>query len=97
MLFQINAERILSYYIAEIVISPEIEFKIRVKHHLTGDEIRAALIYSKNIYVKEQFHPTYGTRLVAKGILENGQMLIAYLHPLNQEMGIWFLGTAWKI
>lgn len=87
----------MDHYIAQIRISPAVEFKIRIKHHLTGEEVRFALIYRTDVIGKGNFHPIYGFRLKVRGKLENGQMLIAYLHPLNRELGIWFLGTAWKI
>ena len=86
----------MAYYIAEIRISPAVEFKIRVKHNLTGDDVRRILIRNRNFKTSEKFDAIRGFRLRVQGKMENGQMLIAYLHPLDQENGIWFLGTAWK-
>ncbi len=57
----------LRIYIAEIRIDQSIEHKIRVKHNLTGAEVREALVLRRDIKAGWENHPQHGRRLIALG------------------------------
>ena len=82
-------------YISDIQISPAVEAKIRLKHNLTGADVRDAFIYRSDIEAAWLFTPNYGQRLMVKGKIYDGRTILAYLYEVNFEFGIWKLGTAW--
>lgn len=50
---------------ARLDIPPGVEDKIRTKHNLTGEEIRAAVIFSGDVRFREHVHENYGHRILA--------------------------------
>ncbi len=85
--------------IAELIIPPEVEAKIRQKpnHRLTGDEVREALIYARDAQAKWVEHKVHGRRVEARGTTYRGRPVIAYVDPLdpaNEEEGTFVLRTA---
>lgn len=85
-------------YVAVLVIDPPIEAKIRGKDPpLTGDDLRAAILYSKDTRTAWEDHEIHGRRLVAAGRTYDGVEFIAYLLPANEgdpEEGTFVLKTA---
>ncbi|WP_449064295.1 hypothetical protein [Planomonospora algeriensis] len=81
-------------YISQVDIPDAIEDKIRTKHNLTGAEVRAALIYGRDVVGHEQTHELYGTRVIVYAGTRNGQQFQAFLYPVDRAEGIYRLGTA---
>ena len=77
-----------------IHIRPEIEGKIRTKHHLTGDEVRSTFVMQPDVSGAWEDHPTYGRRYVAIGLSYEGRPVIAWFFELDGAEGVWDLGTA---
>ena len=80
-----------------MIISPEIEAKLRAKHHLTGDQIRRAVCWGAHDRAAWDNDPVYGERLVVTGSDEETGPLIAYLRPVDESDGTWECLTAWRL
>jgi hypothetical protein len=84
--------------IAVVVIDPSVEAKIRTKHFpLTAEDVRAALVYGRDVETRWENHETHGLRLVARASTHDGVEFIAYLLPGNEgdpEEGTFVLKTA---
>lgn len=83
--------------IMEIRISPAVEFKLRSKHGLTGDEVRSALIYPAHTQKSWDYSNLHNLRLRVIGKTETNRNLVAYLYPVSPRLGIWNLATSWYI
>ncbi|MFG1707156.1 hypothetical protein ACFLIM_28570 [Nonomuraea sp. M3C6] len=70
-------------YIAEVIIPPEKEEKIRKKHDCTGDDVREALIYGMDVVAEWVDDDIHGERVEAKAVFWNGRPFVAYLDPRN--------------
>jgi len=90
-----QSEPLLIEYISEIRISPAVEAKIRLKHNITGADVRGAFVYRNDIEAAWVLTPNYGQRLEVKGKIYDGRTILAYLFEVSYEFGIWNLGTAW--
>ncbi|MEV4096993.1 hypothetical protein [Streptosporangium saharense] len=82
-------------YVARLDIPPSVENKIRTKHSLTGDEVRAALVFRKDVQFKEDDHEAYGLRILAHATTRQGRQFLAVLYVVNTDEGVYRLGTAY--
>jgi hypothetical protein len=84
--------------IAVVIIDPSIEEKIRTKHApLTGEDVRQALVYARDVEAGWEDDPEHGTRVVAHASTYSGTEFVAYLMPANEgdpEEGTFILKTA---
>jgi hypothetical protein len=83
--------------VADLIIDPSVEAKIRRKHGLTGAEVKQAVVYAKDLQAEWQDDPERGRRLVVQGTTYLGRPFIAYMVPLNEhdeEEGTFKLKTA---
>lgn len=84
--------------IAVLIISPDVAEKIRTKHPpLTAEDVKAALLYGRNVTLGWEDHELYGRRLVAQATTYGRVEFIAYMRPLNEndpEEGTFDLRTA---
>jgi hypothetical protein len=85
--------------IAELIIPPEVEAKIRQKpnHNLTGVEVREAVIYSSDTRARWVEDAEHGRRLQVRGTTYRGRPVIAYMVPQSwddEEEGTFILKTA---
>jgi hypothetical protein len=90
---------VASVYVAELIIPPTVEAKIRTKpnHNLTGTEVREAVLFAKDTQAGWVEDDKHGRRLMAKGTTYRGRPVIAYMDPLNpndEEEGTFVLRTA---
>jgi hypothetical protein len=86
--------------VAELIIPPEVEVKIRQKHNLTGQEVREALLYARDAVAKWVEDDVYGRRLMVRGSTYLGRPVIAYMKPRNpddENEGTFILRTAMTI
>lgn len=81
--------------IMEIRITPAVEFKLRTKHGLTGAIVREAIQIPAQVSSEWVMDPVQGRRLYVYGFLSRKIRIVAYLHPVETDMGIWNLATAW--
>lgn len=81
---------------ARLDIPPSIEDKIRTKHNLTGDEVRAALVFQRDARFAERDHEVYGRRILAMATTRSGKPFIAWLYAVRAEEGIYRLATAYS-
>lgn len=81
---------------ARLDIPPGVEDKIRTKHNLTGDEVRAAVIFRNDVRFREDVHEDYGHRILALTATRQGKTIIAVMYVVNAEEGIYRLGTAYS-
>jgi hypothetical protein len=82
-------------YVARLDIPPSVEDKIRTKHDLTGDEVRAAIVFRNDVQFREDDHEVYGVRVLASATTRQGRPILAVLYVVNTEEGIYRLGTAY--
>lgn len=84
--------------VAVLVIDPSVEAKIRDKHFpLTAEDVRAAVVYGRDIETRWEDHETHGLRLLVRGTTYAGVEFVAYLMPANEgdpEEGTFVLKTA---
>ena len=85
----------MAYRIIDIRISPTVEFKLRLKHSLTGDLVRKEVQYPQSVYSKWVNDSNYGKRLMVRAKLGQKRTLIAYLYQNHLDPEIWHLATAW--
>lgn len=71
--------------IAVVIIDPPIEGKLRLKHGLTGDMIREALVYRSDIRARLVTDDVHGERLEVRATTYSGTEFIAYLLPANEH------------
>ena len=83
-------------WIGSIVVDPEVETKLRIKHGLTGGQVEAAVAFGGHTRAAWDDHPVYGRRLVVVGSDSSGE-IIAYLKPLDESDGLWECLTAWRL
>ena len=76
--------------IIDVFISPAMDEKINVKHHVTADEVRAACSRVIDSFWVEDDR---GPRLYVFGYSDFGAVLIVVLYPTDRQ-GYWNLGTA---
>lgn len=80
-------------YIAVVEIDPSCEEKIRKKHHITGDEVREAIILT-DVSARWDDSEVHGLRLVVTGCTRAGREVFAVLQPFDPTDGVWRLRTA---
>jgi hypothetical protein len=84
--------------VAALIIDESVAVKIRTKHPpLTAEDLRAAILYSRNIQTRWQEHEEHGRRLVVRGRTYQGVEFVAYLLPAvehDPEEGTFVLKTA---
>lgn len=85
----------MAYRIIEIRISPTVEFKLRLKHGLTGDFVREEVQFPQIVKGSWVTDLTYGKRLLVRANLSQSRTLIAYLYQNHLDPEVWHLGTAW--
>ncbi|WP_305784178.1 hypothetical protein [Symbioplanes lichenis] len=83
-----------SIYIAEIRISAPIERKIKVKHNVTPEKVREALVLRTDITAGWENHEQHGRRVVALGHTAVQRPILAALYPVDPSDGVWNLMTA---
>ena len=86
--------------VAQLIIPPEVEAKIRRKHSLTGQEVREAVIYARDAEARWTKDAEHGRRLMARGSTHKGRPVIAYMDPQNpndENEGTFVLRTAMTI
>ena len=83
-------------WVGEIRFDPEITAKLREKHGLTPDQVRAAVAWGGHDEARWDTDPTYGRRLIVTGSDDQGP-LRAYLRPIDRDDGLWECLTAWRI
>ncbi len=88
-------ESILKKYIAEIRISPAVEFKLRSKHGLTGQKVREEIQSQRPISARWIIDSIHGKRLQVKNKINKNQILVVFLHPDHIHSEVWHLATAW--
>ena len=76
-----------------IQISDEMEFKIRTRRFVTGDQIREACIPDAYDDAGWHNHPEYGRRLLVDCRTYDNVRLKVILKPINVPEGIWRLRT----
>lgn len=81
-------------YIAQVLIDPSIEAKIKTKHNVTSDDVRSALEYPARVSAAWEEHPDHGRRLVASGTTRTGRPILAWLEPVDETDGTWRLRSA---
>jgi len=84
-------------WIGQVIISPEVEAKLRTAHYLTGDQIRQAVCWGAHDRAAWDNDSVYGERLVVTGSTDETGPLIAYLRPVDESDGTWECLTAWRI
>jgi hypothetical protein len=83
-------------WIGEIRFDPEVEQKLRQKHALTPDQVRAAVALGSDDGMRWDEHEKYGRRLIVRGSATEGA-IEAYLRPIDQTDGLWKCVTAWRL
>ncbi len=82
-------------YIAEIRISDRVLAKLADKHQVAGFEVREAFVLTPLERAGWEFDDERGGwRLLATGTTYADRKLDAVLYPIDEEEGIWWLGTA---
>ena len=73
--------------IADLIISPEVEAKIRQKpnHRLTGQEVREAVVYAVDAQARWVEDERHGRRLMVRSSTYKGRPVIAYMIPQNPD------------
>ena len=84
------------FWIAEIKASLAMQQKLREKHYLTIEEVRAACIPDTYESAGWETDGKHGTRLLVR-TRDKGGTMIVYLMPIDVREGIWRLRTAWRI
>ncbi|MGH3692592.1 MAG: hypothetical protein ACRDRX_01060 [Pseudonocardiaceae bacterium] len=85
------------FWIAEIQISDEMEYKIRTRRFVTGDQIREACIPDAYDDAGWHNHPEHGRRLLVVCRTSDNVRLKVILKPLNVPEGIWRLRTVLRM
>jgi hypothetical protein len=83
--------------VAQLIIPPEVEAKIRRKHGLTGQEVREAVVYARDAAAKWLEDDEHGYRLAIRGSTYKGRPVIAYMDPQDpsdENEGAFILRTA---
>lgn len=81
-------------WIGQVDCTPEVRAKVRKKHGLDADEVIGAIAYGNSLKLTWSSSEKYGRRLVARGTLDGGREVVAYLHPVDEGDGHYRLGTA---
>lgn len=93
-----NLASVPKVYVAVLIIDPSIETKIRGKDPpLTGDEVRAAVLYSNAMRSGWEDSEVHGRRLVVRTTTYAGIEFVAYMLPADEddpEEGTFILKTA---
>ena len=85
------------FWIAEIQISDEMEYKIRTRRFVTGDQIREACIPDAYDDAGWHNHPEHGWRLLVECHTFDNVRRKVILGPINVAEGIWRLRTVLRI
>jgi hypothetical protein len=81
------------FWIAEIQISEEMEYKIRSRRYVTGDQVRQACIPDAYERAGWHDHPEHGRRLLVVCHTSDNVRLKVILQPIDVAEGIWRLRT----
>lgn len=80
-------------HVAVIEIDSSVEFKIRSKHHITGDVVREALLAGDCRRAWEYDEANGGWRLVCLGTSADGRHVIGVLLLIDRDAGHYKLKT----
>jgi len=83
-------------YIAVLRCSEETEEKINSKHHVALDQVREAVVLTPVRSSGWDLDPVRGARLLVAGTTYEGHVLNVVLYPVDEDEGIWDLGTAMR-
>lgn len=86
-----------SVWIVDVLITPEVEHKLWVKHGLKSSDVEEAVRFGAYREGRWHEHPIYGRRLLVKGETFGGVPVIAYLRPIDEAEGIWECRTARRV
>lgn len=81
------------FWIAEIQISEEMEYKIWSRRYVTGDQVREACIPDAYERAGWHDHPEHGRRLLVVCRTSDNVRLKVILQPIDVAEGIWRLRT----
>ena len=83
-------------YIGHVEISPAIARKLKSKHGILPEEVRAACVY--RTVAQWHYHSRYGKRLLVVGSTDHrqghGRTLKVILQSVDPHDGLWRLRTA---
>jgi hypothetical protein len=86
-----------SVYIAQIDCPRNVETKINSKHGVPLDEVQATFCWPSKHFSARRYVPSpedpRGPRIAVQGRSPRGRTLQAVLYPVDEELGIWRLGT----
>lgn len=85
------------FWIAEIQISDEMEYKIRTRRFVTGAQIREACIPDVYDDAGWHNHPEHGRRLLVVCRTSDNVRRKVILKPINVPEGIWRLRTVLRM
>ena len=77
-----------------MIITPEVEYKLATKHHVSRDEVEQAVRFSAFRDARWHDHPEFGRRLLVRGLTDERVSILAILKPINEQEGIWECKTA---
>jgi len=84
-----------SLWIAELIISPQVQAKIRERHNLDPAELRQAIVAVPGLTFKERSDPPRGPRKYVETSVGNVRVLCA-LYPVEHPLGdVYTLGSAY--
>jgi hypothetical protein len=84
-------------WIAAVLISEEIEEKLRIKHRTTRAEVEEAVLFHGYSTARWHEHPDYGERLIVRGYTADQVELIVYMTPIDIADGVWECRTARRL
>ena len=82
-------------WVGEIRFSPAVVAKLRAKHGLTPEQVRAVVANGAHDDFRWDDDPLYGRRLILEGSDDLGPIR-AYLRPIDRRDGLWECLTAWR-
>jgi hypothetical protein len=83
-------------WVGEVRFSAAVAEKLRVKHGLSPDQVRAAIAWGAATAGRWDDDPIYGRRLILEGSDIDGPIRV-YLRPIDRRDGLWECLTAWRV
>lgn len=83
----------VSINIAELVITPAVEFKIRRKYHVTSEEVRAELVMRPNLQATSIFDLRHGFRYTFLICIGGKKLHRVFIDQVDKSDDIWSLRT----